>query len=135
MSLLTQRLQAPTVPAQPIGRLSISRRRRGEFVRSSKRVRIAAVFVASAVASFLTVVGARPAPADGTPLPARVFAPYFETWSTDSIAGVAQQSGARYFTLAFLETLGKTSCTLAWNGERAHTLATGRYLSDIAALR
>ena len=41
----------------------------------------------------------------------------------------------RYFTLAFLETLGKTSCTVAWNGSRSQTLASGRYLSDIASLR
>lgn len=32
----------------------------------------------------------------------------------------------RYFTLAFLETLGKRSCTLAWNGDRTQTVANGR---------
>src|SRR5439155_22419039 len=47
----------------------------------------------------------------------------------------AQQSGARYFTLAFLETLGKSSCTLAWNGNRSQTISSGRYLSDLASLR
>src|SRR5262245_60805874 len=70
-----------------------------------------------------------------TRLPARVYAPYFETWTSDSLATAAQQSGARYFTLAFLETLSKTSCMLAWNGSRSQTLSTGRYLSDIASLR
>jgi Glycosyl hydrolases family 18 len=70
-----------------------------------------------------------------TPLPAHVFAPYFETWTTDGITSIAQQSGARYFTLAFLETTGKTSCTLAWNGVKTDTVAGGRYLSDIASLR
>lgn len=73
--------------------------------------------------------------AAGAALPADVYAPYFETWTTDSIATTAQQSGARYFTLAFLETLSKSSCTLAWNGSRSQTLASGRYLSDIASLR
>lgn len=73
--------------------------------------------------------------AAGAALPAHVYAPYFETWTTDSIATTAQQSGARYFTLAFLETLSKSSCTLAWNGSRSQTLASGRYLSDIASLR
>ena len=69
------------------------------------------------------------------PLPAHVYAPYFETWISDAITTVAQQSGARYFTLAFLETLGKTSCTLAWNGSSSQTLAAGRYLTDIQSLR
>src|SRR5207237_745121 len=69
------------------------------------------------------------------PIPAHVYAPYFETWTSDAITTIAEQSGARYFTLAFLETLGKTSCTLAWNGSRSETVAAGRYLSDIASLR
>src|SRR5207253_4202155 len=33
------------------------------------------------------------------------------------------------------ETLGKTSCTLAWNGDKAQTVTSGRFLSDIASLR
>ncbi len=70
-----------------------------------------------------------------TALPAHVYAPYFETWTTDSIATTAQQSGSKYFTLAFLESLNKRSCTLAWNGSSTQTVASGRYLSDIAALR
>jgi hypothetical protein len=69
------------------------------------------------------------------PFPAHVYAPYFETWTSDAITTIAQQSGARYFTLAFLETLGKTSCTLAWNGSSSQTVAAGRYLTDIQSLR
>jgi hypothetical protein len=70
-----------------------------------------------------------------TALPAHVYAPYFETWTTDGITTTAQQSGAKYFTLAFVETLSKTSCTLAWNGSRSDPVTNGRYLSDIASLR
>lgn len=70
-----------------------------------------------------------------TALPAHVYAPYFETWTTDAITTTAQQSGANYFTLAFVETLSKTSCTLAWNGSRSDPVTNGRYLSDIASLR
>jgi len=70
-----------------------------------------------------------------TALPAHVYAPYFETWTTDSLSTIAQQSGSRYFTLAFLETLSKTSCTLGWNGSRSDLVSGGRYLSDIAMLR
>jgi len=68
-------------------------------------------------------------------LPAHVYAPYFETWSADGLTTTAQASGARYFTLAFLATLSKTSCKLAWNGRKSDLVANGRYLPDIASLR
>jgi len=87
-----------------------------------------------AAAALLTIGGAGGANA-ATALPAHVYAPYFETWTTDGIAATAQQSGSKYFTLAFLESLNKRSCTLAWNGSSSQTVASGRYLSDIAALR
>jgi hypothetical protein len=76
-----------------------------------------------------------PVAAAGTALPAHVYTPYFEMWTTDGITATAQTSGARYFTLAFLETLSKTSCTLAWDGDSARTVGSGAYLSDIASLR
>ena len=81
-----------------------------------------------------TVVGASPATA-ASPLPAHVYAPYFEMWTGDSISGIAQQSGARYLTLAFLETTSKSSCTLGWNGSKTQTVASGAFLPDITALR
>src|SRR5919198_6457165 len=84
-----------------------------------------------AAVTLVVAGGARAA----TPLPAHVYAPYFETWTTDGLTTTAQQSGARYFTLAFLETLSKTSCTLAWNGSRSDLETNGRYLDDIASLR
>src|SRR5256714_6262937 len=99
---------------------------------SRLRVRLAATLIAVMAAPF---VSAGPAAAAGTPLPAHVFAPYFETWTADTISGIAQESGARYFTLAFLETTGKSSCTLGWNGSRTQPISSGRYLSDIATLR
>jgi hypothetical protein len=93
----------------------------------------------SACAAVTLVLGAGLAGNAGaaTPvaLPAHVYAPYFETWTTDSIATDAQQSGAQYLTLAFLESTGKSSCTLAWNGDKTQTVASGRYLMDIANLR
>jgi hypothetical protein len=94
---------------------------------------IAAASMAMLIMSAATGSGsARAAP---TPLPAHVYAPYFETWTTDSVTTTAQQSGTKFYTLAFLETLSKTSCTLAWNGSRSQTLDSGRYVSDIASLR
>jgi hypothetical protein len=83
----------------------------------------------------LVLTGATPAQAAPTLLPAHVYAPYFETWTTDGLTTTAQQSGARYFTLAFLETLSKSSCTLAWDGNRSDPVANNHYLTDIASLR
>jgi hypothetical protein len=71
-----------------------------------------------------------------TPLPAHVYAPYYETYlapNTASIADTATASGARYFTLAFLQTPKKGSCALEWNGNSSQPL--NYYASDIAALR
>ena len=72
-----------------------------------------------------------------TPIPTHVYSPYFEMWTGDSIANTAQLSGAKYLTLAFLETTGKTSCTLAWNGSKTQTVATlpTPFKADIDALR
>jgi hypothetical protein len=71
-----------------------------------------------------------------TPLPAHVYAPYYETYlapNTASIADTASASGAKYFTLAFLQTPRKGSCALDWNGNTAQPL--DYYAADIAALR
>jgi hypothetical protein len=68
-------------------------------------------------------------------VPTHVFAPYFETWTTDGITSTAQASGAKYFTLAFLETTSKTSCTLTWDGTASQPVSGGKYLTDIGNLR
>ncbi len=79
---------------------------------------------------------ARPTSATAAdPLPPFVFSPYFETWTNDGITATAQQSGARYFTLAFLETLRRHSCKLAWNGDDSQGIHSGKYINDIANLR
>jgi hypothetical protein len=77
-----------------------------------------------------------PALAAGTPLPAHVYAPYYETYlapNTPSLAATSQASGAKYFTLAFLQSTGKKSCSLNWNGNSSQPL--DYYAADIAALR
>jgi hypothetical protein len=71
-----------------------------------------------------------------TALPTHVYAPYYETYlapNTASISDTSQQSGAKYFTLAFLQSTGKNSCSLDWNGNSAQPL--NYYASDIATLR
>jgi hypothetical protein len=90
-----------------------------------------------ALAAALAATGAS-APAAAAPraLPAAVYAPYYETYlapGTAGLAATARASGARYFTLAFLQATGTDSCTLAWNGNPAQPL--GYYRGDIAALR
>jgi hypothetical protein len=78
---------------------------------------------------------ASPAHAAPVAVPAHVYAPYFETWKKGSLTATAQQSGARYFTLAFLESLSKTSCALAWNGRKADRVTNNRYAADLGSLR
>jgi hypothetical protein len=94
--------------------------------------------LAIAAAAILPIAGTAgsAAAATYTPLPAHVYAPYYETYlapNTPSIAATASASGAKYFTLAFLQSTGKRSCALDWNGNSAQPL--GYYASDIAALR
>jgi hypothetical protein len=69
-------------------------------------------------------------------VPRHVYAPYFETWTKDSIPAVARASGARYLTLAFLQTPKRGSCQVAWNGNpRQIVRLGGRYVSQVRALR
>src|SRR5690348_17381302 len=92
---------------------------------------IAAALLLPAVGTVGSAAAATP-----TPLPAHVYAPYYETYlapNTPSITATAQASGAKYMTLAFLQSTGKSSCSLDWNGNSAQPLSY--YASDIAALR
>jgi hypothetical protein len=101
------------------------------------RHRIAlAMTVTAALAWPIVATAGTAAAASYTPLPAHVYAPYYETYlspGTPSIAATAQASGAKYFTLAFLQSTGKSSCSLDWNGNSAQPL--NYYATDIAALR
>ena len=76
---------------------------------------LAACVAALAVAS-TGAAGAAPAGHEAV-LPAVVYAPFFETWTTDSLSDIAQQSGASDLTLAFVEGTNKHSCSPAWNGD------------------
>jgi len=64
--------------------------------------------------------------------PSRVFSPYEESWfGTTSLTGIANATGQKYFTMAFI--LAGTGCTATWNGSQ--TMSQGYYLSDINSLR
>jgi Glycosyl hydrolases family 18 len=95
-----------------------------------------AIAVLAAAAVVACPLGA--SASSGTALPAHVYAPYYETYlgtSTPSITSTAQSSGARYFTLAFIQSAGKGSCTATWNGDKSQPIPGGTYVADIASLR
>jgi hypothetical protein len=67
--------------------------------------------------------------------PRHVYAPYFETWTTDSIPQVAAQSGARYFSLGFIQTASAGSCALTWDGDGTLPIPGPHYQDQIAQLQ
>ena len=74
---------------------------------------------------------------DGHGLPRHVFAPYFETYDTTDggLAALSQASGARYLSLAFLQTASPGSCTAYWNGDRPRPSPPRPFGADIAAIQ
>ncbi|MGW7821698.1 carbohydrate binding domain-containing protein [Streptomyces puniciscabiei] len=70
-----------------------------------------------------------------TPLPSHVFAPYFEAYSGDSPAALAQASGAKYLTMAFLQTDKKGSCTPYWNGDTGTPVDSSVFGADFTTIR
>ena len=66
-------------------------------------------------------------------LPPHVFAPYYFN-TTDALAATAKASGAKYLTLAFLQTATPGSCTVDWNGDPS--MPVGKtYAAGIAAVQ
>lgn len=72
--------------------------------------------------------------AAGTPMPAHVFAPYFEAWTGESPATLSAQSGAKYLTMAFIQTPSKGSCTPYWSGDTGMPISQSTFGADIAAI-
>jgi hypothetical protein len=96
----------------------------------------------AAVAGAANAAPATPAhaPSAARALPPHIYAPYFESWdSTDGgLAQLSQESGAKYLTLAFLETDQAGSCSAYWNGDTSTPIsatATGSFGADIAAIQ
>ena len=69
------------------------------------------------------------------PLPAHIFAPYFEGYSTDDPAVLSAASGDKYLTLAFIQTPAAGSCDIDWNGNAATPIASSTYGTSIAEMR
>lgn len=103
-------------------------RRRRPFSRMSVLLALTAISAGSLVVAEGTAQAA-------TPLPAHVFAPYFEAWTGESPAALAQQSGAKHLTMAFIQAATKGSCTVYWNGDNGMPISTGVFGSDIATIR
>jgi hypothetical protein len=97
-------------------------------------------------ATTATVSAATTSPAAGAPrgadviLPPHVYAPYFETYDTadGGLAQLSAESGAKYLSLAFLETTAPGSCTAYWNGDTSTPIsatAAGSLGADIARIQ
>ena len=95
------------------------------------------VIVAGGVAFAATEGGAPPpaATAAAAAGPQHVYAPYFETWTPQSLVRVARSSGTHHLTLAFIQTPKPGSCTPTWNGDRSQPVTGARYRHQIAILR
>jgi glycosyl hydrolase family 18 (putative chitinase)/carbohydrate binding protein with CBM4/9 domain len=92
--------------------------------------------MSAVLASVTATVGVAATQASAaTPLPARVFAPYFEAWTGQSPAALSQQSGAKHLTMAFLQTAARGSCTLLWNGDASMPVASATFGADINTIR
>ncbi|MFD7071352.1 glycosyl hydrolase family 18 protein [Streptomyces sp. NPDC059913] len=94
-----------------------------------------ATTVASAGLVLGAGAGAEAAPTAATPMPAHVFAPYFEAWNGDSPAALSQASGAKYLTMAFIQTEARGSCTPYWNGDTGTPIAQSVFGSDFTTMR
>jgi len=92
--------------------------------------------VAAATAVAAIAAGAAPASAGGRrTLPEHVFAPYFQAYTDANPAEVGKASGARYLTMAFLQTQVTGSCDILWNGDPAKPVAWSTFGPEIARIR
>jgi chitinase len=102
------------------------------------RSRVLVPFAAAAAALLMTgpLAGAANArDTHGRKLPAHVFAPYFQAYNPGSPAEVGKASGAKYLTMAFLQTAVTGSCDILWNGDPSTPVAWSQYGRDIEQIR
>jgi hypothetical protein len=92
--------------------------------------------LAAATAVAAIAAGAAPADAGGRhTLPEQVFAPYFQAYTDANPATVSKASGARYLTMAFLQTEATGSCDILWNGDPGKPVARSTFGPEIARIR
>ena len=83
------------------------------------------------------LAAASAATSGATPLPAHVFAPYFEAYDTSggSPSTLSQESRSKFLSMAFLQTASAGSCTAYWNGDTSMPIAQSSFGSDISAIQ
>jgi hypothetical protein len=100
------------------------------------------VVVAAAAAALLASASAAASAAPARhsnwprPLPQRLYAPYYESYlapHTPGLTATAKASGAKFMTIAFLQSKGTKSCAVDWNTTASQPLTY--YNADIARLR
>ena len=69
------------------------------------------------------------------PIPAHVYTPYFEAYNGDNPAALSKASGAKYLTMAFIQTAATGSCTAYWNGDTTTPLTSATYGTSFAAIQ
>jgi Glycosyl hydrolases family 18 len=112
-----------------------------EGTRTLRRHLSACLAVLAAAAAVAGTAAAAPARAAERPaLPPHVYAPYFQSWDSadGGLAQLSHASGAKYLTLAFLQTNQAGSCTAYWNGSTATPIsatAAGSFGADIKAVQ
>jgi len=104
---------------------------------SMTRVRMTGAVLAAAA---LVAAGGAAQAATGNcaharPLPAHIFAPYVEGYTSDDPAVLAAASGDKYLTLAFIQTPAPGSCEIDWNGDASTPIAQSTYGASIAKIR
>jgi Ricin-type beta-trefoil lectin domain/Glycosyl hydrolases family 18 len=115
-------------------------------MRSPRTIRATLTVAATALAALgLTALGSGGAQAatatnaaaatTATPLPAHVFAPYWEQYSGDNPETESLDSGSPYLTAAFLQTASAGSCTAYWDGDTSQPISTSTYGSEFAAIQ
>jgi len=100
------------------------------------------ILTALAAAIATAALGLAPASASASSraasgLPRHVFAPYFETYNTTDggLAALSEQSGAKFLSLAFLQTAQPGSCTAYWDGNTSQPISQSSFGSDISAIQ
>jgi chitinase len=102
------------------------------------RTIIAGIAVAAAAVAVATPASAAQSDhfqSHGKALPAHVFAPFFESFNGDDPAVLARQSGAKFQTMAFLQTAAVGSCTVEWNGNPDTPVAQSTFGAAIRQIR
>jgi hypothetical protein len=104
-------------------------------MRLSRTLLAGGVAIATAASTAIGVSVVTEGTASAATLPAHVYAPYFEAYNGQSPAGFASQSGAKYLTMAFVQTASQGSCTVEWDGDTSTPISSSVFGSDFATIR